>query len=183
MSRTVPKSLLLRQARRLSPATQAPTPTLGALISQFTLSDNFDETTLEEQYELLKPLLTSITLTNVPFDTWTSNDINVLKHHLDAKAPLPWKFLTDDEKRVWYLLGFGTWGPRKEFNKAKPNDIQWNANAKVSSNHSDVPKAVTPISICSNDRIEWEKKKRQLDPLTISVGVFASMITLTAFLV
>ncbi|CDO95339.1 unnamed protein product [Kluyveromyces dobzhanskii CBS 2104] len=183
MSRQVPKSLLLRQARRLSPATQPATPTLGALVSQFTLSDNFDETTLEEQYDQLKPILGDITLTNVPFGTWTSNDINVLKHHLDAKAPLPWKLLTDEEKRVWYLLGFGAWGPRKDFNKLKPNDIQWNTKARLSSDRTQSPKPIQPISICSEDRIEWEKRKKQLDPLTITVGVFASVITLAALLV
>lgn len=184
MSRQVPKSLLQRQARRLSPATQAPQPTLSALVSQFTLSDNFDDTTLEDQYEQLKPLLDDITYSNVPFDKWTSNNLNVLKHHLDTKAHLPWKSLPMQEKRVWYLLGYGIWGPRRDFNKLKPNDIQWDQKATVAApNSSKKLKTVNPIVLCSEDRIQWDKKKRRLDPLTISVGAFASIITLIALTV
>lgn len=181
MSRQVPKSLLLRQARRISPESAVETPTLSSLLTQFTVFDQTeDQPTLVEQYGQLEPLLQDITLQNPPFDSWTSAQINTLKHHLDTRAVLPWHGLSLQDKRAWYLLGYGSWGPRKGFDVLHPNDIQWDKPAHLSTNLSSSVSKVSTIPLCSKDRIEWEKNKRRLDPLTLSVGLFASVISLFA---
>lgn len=183
MSRQVPKSLLLRQARRLSPATLAPPPTLTSLLSQFTLLDNQDETTIEEQFDELRPLLVDISDKNIPFDNWTSTQINLLKHHLDTISPLSWNKISDQDKKLWYLLGYGAWGPRREFSEVKPNDIQWDSPSRRCAEKSEIVKRVNPIVLCSKDRLDWAKERKQLDPVTLSVGLFASVISVIALLV